>query len=326
MRLSRRDRLESMSHRAQNVVCHLHQLLVWGGRAIMSDEYIAGSVLSVLRYPVKSMMGEELTTADVREVGLIGDRAYALIDNSTGKIASAKNPRKWARLFDCHASFVEPPRKDHPIPPVWIMLPDGSNITSDQPNANAVLSRFFEREVTLAKTAPASPALEEYWPDIDGLAHRETVTEESIALSSPKGSFFDYAVAHVITTNTLNRLRELYPQGRFEARRFRPNVIVAVGKGEADFVENSWVGLSVEIGETLLLVTNPCPRCVMTTLAQADLPQDHGILRTAAQHNKPYVPALGSAMPSVGVYANVLRSGTVRRGDDLRIQPAVAAA
>jgi uncharacterized protein len=177
----------------------------------MSTENIAGSVLSVLRYPVKSMMGEELTAADVREGGLIGDRLYALIDNSTGKIASAKNPRKWARLFDCHASFVEPPCKDHPIPPVWIMLPDGTNITSDQHNASAVLSRFFERQVTLAKTAPDAPALEEYWPDIDGLAHRETVTEESIALSSPKGSFFDYAVAHVITVNTLNRLRELYP-------------------------------------------------------------------------------------------------------------------
>jgi MOSC domain-containing protein len=293
----------------------------------MSNEAIAGSVLSVLRYPVKSMMGEELTVADVTESGLIGDRAYALIDNATGKIASAKNPRKWARLFDCHASFVEPPRKGHPVPPVWIMLPDGSNITSDQPNANAVLSRFFEREVTLAKTAPESPALEEYWPDVDGLAHRETVTEESIALSSPKGSFFDYAVAHVITTNTLNRLRELYPQGRFEARRFRPNVIVAVGKSEPDFVENAWVGLSVEMGQSLVLkVSNPCPRCVMTTLPQADLPQDHGILRTVAQHNQPFVPALGTAMPSVGVYANVLRSGTVRRSDPVRTQQALAAA
>src|SRR5258708_14656137 len=168
----------------------------------MSNEYIAGSVLSLLRDPVKSMMGEELTAANVREGGVSGDRAYARIDNCTGKIASAKSPRKWARLFDCHASFVEPPRKDHPIPPVWIMLPDGSNITSDQPNANAVLSRFFEREVTLAKTAPNSPALEEYWPDIDGLAHREALTEESLALSSPQGSFFDYAVAHVITINT----------------------------------------------------------------------------------------------------------------------------
>jgi len=198
---------------------------------------------------------------------------------------------------------------------------------SDQPNANAVLSRFFEREVTLAKTAPDSPALEEYWPDIDGFAHRETVTDESIALSAPKGSFFDYAVAHIITINTLNRLRELYPQGRFEVGRFRPNVVVTAGKGEPDFVENSWVGLTVDVGESLVFkVTNPCPRCVMTTLPQADLPQDHGILRAAAQHNQPHVPALGQPMPSVGVYANVLRSGTVRRGDHLRMQGAVAAA
>src|SRR6266705_2191093 len=100
--------------------------LVW--RTNMSNEAIAGSVLSVLRYPVKSMMGEELTVADVTEGGLLGDRAYALIDNITGKIASAKNPRKWERLFDCHASFVEPPRKGHPVPPVWVMLPDGNNI------------------------------------------------------------------------------------------------------------------------------------------------------------------------------------------------------
>jgi uncharacterized protein YcbX len=293
----------------------------------MSNEYVVGSVVSVLRYPVKSMMGEELTVADVTEGGLIGDRAFALIDNTTGKIASAKNPAKWSRLFDCHARFIDPPRKGHPMPPVWIMLPDGSDIRSDQQNTKAVLSRFLEREVTLVETAPDSPALEEYWPDIDGLAHRETITEEAIALSAPKGSFFDYAVAHVITTNTLNRLRQLYPQGRFEARRFRPNIIVTVGKGEADFIENEWVGRSVDVGESLRLrVTNPCPRCVMTTLPQADLPQDHGILRTAAQHNQPYVPALERAMPSVGVYANVVREGVVRRGNHLRVEPAVAAA
>jgi uncharacterized protein len=82
----------------------------------MSSGKVEGSVLSVLRYPVKSMMGEELTVADMMEGGLLGDRAYALIDNSTGKIASAKNPRKWAGLFDCHASFVAPPRKGHPLP------------------------------------------------------------------------------------------------------------------------------------------------------------------------------------------------------------------
>ena len=111
----------------------------------MSDEYVVGSVSSVLRYPVKSMMGQELTAAEVMEGGLIGDRAYALIDNVTGKIASAKNPRKWARLFDCHASFVEPPRKGQSVPPVRIMLPDGSNVRSDEPNTNGILSRVFEQ-------------------------------------------------------------------------------------------------------------------------------------------------------------------------------------
>ena len=190
-----------MAFNLASAMISVDEVVHHGGYAVdaAKHEYMVGSVLSVLRYPVKSMMGEELTAANVMEGGLAGDRAYALIDNSTGKIASAKNPRKWARLFDCHASFVEPPRKDHSMPPVRIMLPDASDIRSDQQSTNGILSRFFEREVTLAETAPESPALEEYWPDIDGFAHREIVTEESIALSSPKGSFFDYAVAHVIT-------------------------------------------------------------------------------------------------------------------------------
>jgi uncharacterized protein len=68
-----------------------------------------GSVVSLWRYPVKSMMGEELNAAEVTERGLLGDRAYALVDRSEGKVASAKNPRKWPQLFDFRAAFVETP-------------------------------------------------------------------------------------------------------------------------------------------------------------------------------------------------------------------------
>jgi integrase len=125
-------------------------------------------------------------------------------------------------------------------------------------------------------------------------------------------------------TNTLNRLSQLYRHGRFEARRFRTNIIVTIGNGEANFIENEWVGRSIDVGESLRLrITNPCPRCVMTTLPQADLPLDHGILRTAAQYNQPYVPALEPTMPSVGVYANVVREGAVHRGDQLQLDSAV---
>ena len=58
-----------------------------------------GAVVSLWRYPVKSMMGEELDSAELRDRGLLGDRAYAVLDSSTGKVASAKNPAKWPGLF-----------------------------------------------------------------------------------------------------------------------------------------------------------------------------------------------------------------------------------
>ena len=73
-----------------------------------STQSALGSIVSLWRYPVKSMMGEELNAAEVTKGGLLGDRAYALTDTSDGKVASAKNPRKWPNLFDYRAAFVEP--------------------------------------------------------------------------------------------------------------------------------------------------------------------------------------------------------------------------
>lgn len=122
----------------------------------------------------------------------------------------------------------------------------------------------------------------------------------------PPGTFFDLAIVHLLTTATIDRLRALYPQGRFEARRFRPNIVVATGPDHQGFVENDWIGHKLAIGDQVRLqITGPCPRCVMTTLAQGDLPSDPGILRTAARHNQ----------VNVGVYADVIADGTIRRGD-----------
>ena len=118
-------------------------------------------------------------------------------------------------------------------------------------------------------------------------------------------------MVHVLTTATLGRLHQLYPQGRFEIARFRPNIVVTPASDEEDFIENAWIGHTLAIGDSVRLsVTRPCGRCVMTTLAQGDLPRDPGILRTAAQHNK----------VNVGVYATVERGGTIRRGDTVRIE------
>src|SRR3970040_578319 len=263
-----------------------------------------GTITSLWRDPVKSMMGEELNASLVTERGVLGDRAFALVDRETGKVVSAKEPRKWARMFEFRSAYVEPPGGNG-LPPVRIMLPDGTIVTSDLPELTEIVSRELGREVALAASAPDAPSLEEYWPDIEGLALREVVTDEAM----PPGTFFDLAVVHVLTTATIDHLRELYPEGRFEVRRFRPNVVVATE--ERGFVENDWAGATVAIGDEVRLeVTGPCPRCVMTTLPQGDLPKDPGILRAAAKNNS----------ANVGVYAPVARGGSVRRGDPVRVE------
>jgi hypothetical protein len=141
---------------------------------------------------------------------------------------------------------------------------------------------------------------------MEGLDHRDTVTEWEL----PVGTFFDLAVVHLLTTATIDHLRALYPEGRFEVRRFRPNIVVATDPDTQGFVENDWIGHTIAIGdEVRLRITGPCPRCVMTTLPQSDLPKDSGILRTAAQHNH----------ANVGVYADVIAAGTTRRGDPVTL-------
>jgi uncharacterized protein YcbX len=280
-----------------------------------------GTVTTVWRYPVKSMLGEELTASGADERGLLGDRAYALIDSATGNVVSAKNPRKWPNLFAFHAAFIDAPRNGAPVGAVRVTLPDGRTVSTDQPEINETLSTALGRAVTVAKSAPSTPSLEEYWPDIDGLAHRETVTDESIAASSPPGTFFDFAAVHVLTTATLDRLRTLYPQGRFDVRRFRPNIVIDTATTPDGFPEKAWVGHTLAIGDSVRLsVKIPCPRCVMTTLAQEDLPRDLGILRTAAQHTGHFdVPGNGTLAALVGVYATVERGGSIRRGDSVRM-------
>jgi uncharacterized protein YcbX len=273
-----------------------------------------GKVVALWRYPVKSMMGEELNSSYVTERGLIGDRTYAVVDKQTGKVASAKNPRKWGKLFDFRSIFVDSPNNDvnDVPPPVRITFPDGSNIFSDHEDndINSRLSEVFNREVTLMKASSfEEPSYEEYWPNMDGLSRRNQVTDENM----PSKTFFDIAVIHILTTSTINRLRELYPEGRFEVRRFRPNIVIESGYKETknDFIENSWVGKKMIIGKDIVLNINaPCTRCVMITLPQGDLPRDLGILSTVAKYNQVHV----------GVYASVERGGTIHRGDTVRIE------
>src|SRR5438093_12844695 len=194
------------------------------------------------------MMGEELNAAEVTERGLLGDRQFAVVDRSTGKVGGAKNPRKWGNFFDFRAAYVEPPRAGGTMPPVLITLPDGTVAMSGQDDLARILSRAFGREVTFEEAqhdeVRSGATAEEYWPDMAGLDYRDTVTDFEL----PAGTFFDIAVLHLLTTATIDHLRALYPQGRFEVRRFRPNIVVSTGGEDTGFAENDWIGRTAAIG------------------------------------------------------------------------------
>jgi len=289
-----------------------------------------GSVVGLWRFPVKSMRGERLEQAELTERGLVGDRVYALIDADTGKVVSAKSVKLFPDILDCRAEFVEPPLPDRELPPVRISLPDDTSVTSGSGEVDRVLSAYFRREVTLARAAPDDFTIDMYHPDVEGAdpaGHQDTFVEQKLGSAFfaeagvpspvPAGSLFDLFPVSVITTSTLERLGEIQPESRFHERRFRMNV--TVGTERAGFLENDWVGRDLAIGDAVRLgVALPDPRCVMTTLAQDDLPKDTDVLRTLARHNKIQVGTAGE-FPCAGVYAVVETPGTMRVADPVAI-------
>jgi uncharacterized protein len=285
------------------------------------------TVAALYRYPVKSMLGESLDAVRIGAAGVVGDRAYGVIDAETGIVASAKVPRRWARLLECSARFVAEPQEGAAPPPVAITFPDGSVLRSDDEGIDEALSALLGRRVRLASTAPEGAGFEELWPDIPGLApqgvidgtlvrHEETgeaISRFDVSAFGAPGTFFDLSALHVLTTATLDRLRALAPDATFDARRYRPNVVLD-GAGEG-FVENDWPGREMSVGGARLRYSFATMRCVMTTLAQGDLPDDPGTLRAVAKHNRIEIPQVGGVWASAGVYADVAAAGGVAVGD-----------
>jgi uncharacterized protein YcbX len=269
---------------------------------------------SLWLYPVKSMGGEEVEAMNVVSNGIWGDRAYAFVDEPGNQVATAKRTREWADLLKYRARFLAPPQVDGPVPDVEITTPDGTVLASNEASFRERLATAVNRTAAFTSSVPAGLMVQFAAGTLGGKF--AAATELPIAGAAP-GKFVDYSAVHLVTTSSLKRLGELYPQGSFAVERFRPNLVVETA--EPGFVENSWVGRMLAVGdEVLLRVTIPCPRCVMPTLPRLTLPLDSGILRTASEHNRQDLGDFGR-LPCVGVYADVVKTGRIRRGDSLRV-------
>jgi uncharacterized protein YcbX len=289
---------------------------------------VVGTTRELWRFPVKSMAGETLQKCYLGPRGIPGDRGWAVRDETAGEIRGAK---KLPTLMRCRAAYMSEPTGTE-VSPAEITFPDGSRTRTGAPDAQAKLSAYLRRPVTLWPLQPAE-ALDHYRkgkpddPDmmkelrqVFGRLEDEplpdfslipaALLQELMTYTSPLGTYFDAYPLHLVTTATLAALSERNPGARFDVRRFRPNVLIETRQDIRGLAEAAWSGKMLSIGEVQLKVEMPAMRCVMTTLEQDDLPKDPSVLRTIVH----------DAAQNLGVYATIAKPGFVRLGDPVQLQ------
>ncbi|WP_033353840.1 MOSC domain-containing protein [Kitasatospora aureofaciens] len=232
---------------------------------------IIGVVERLWRYPVKSTGGERLGAVDVDLRGLAGDRLYAVRDAS-GRLGSGKNTRRFRRMDGLLRLSA---RLGHRIDGPELFDPLGRPI--DRPTA--FLRAYLQRaDVELARE--------------DAVSH------------------FDRLPVSLLTTATLDWVREAVPFAVVDERRFRPNIVLRTPPGTPPFVEDTWLGRRTH-GEApdsaRLAFVASSERCAMSGAPQPGLPHAPEIL-------KAIVHAHGGRLDAL---AEVAAPGRLRLGDRL---------
>jgi uncharacterized protein YcbX len=270
---------------------------------------VSNSIVSITRYPVKSMGGEPLDAVALEPLGIAGDRRLAVRDVESGKVISAKQPRDGRKLLACAART----ETDGSV----VLTIDGTELpATDTAAVDDRLSALLGRPARLDATPRADDVYASWWPEIPGTVLSDMEVDLPIAMSTGAGTFVDLAALHIVTTSSLARLAELLPDSRVEVDRFRPGLVLDLGDEPAGFVENDWLGRSARLGDATVEFTGSTPRCVMTTLGQGDLPDDKRILQGLARHNRLTLEGMGD-FACLGHYAEVTEPGRVAVGDPL---------
>ncbi len=306
---------------------------------------IIGTVRELWRYPVKSMGGEQLGSCIVNALGIPGDRGWAVRDDAAREIRGGRN---LPLLLQCMACYREEPSVGL-IPLVDITLPDGTQVSSDDPAVHARLSVVLGRAVSLWPCQPASqtPHYRRGYAGAHllgwltrtklfrvvlqailripplGRSMRETfdrtpdeplpdlsmVPAELFEFTTPPGTYFDAFPLHLLTTTSLVTMAHLNPASAWDVRRFRPNILIETAVGVEGLVEAQWSGHTLRLGALHVQCEMPTVRCGITTHAQTDLPKDPTVLRTIVRE----------AEQALGCYASILTPGRVAVGDTVEL-------
>jgi uncharacterized protein len=265
---------------------------------------VVGRIVGLFRYPVKSMRGEALVEVAATESGVAGDRSFGVIDSQTGRLLSAKTVPK---LLSARSTLRLDGEVTIELPGASVGAP--TILVSNESNVNEALSNWLDRSVQLLR--PAIDQVADIDIEVDMSDHGKS-DSEVFTFQSRRGMFFDSTPLHLLTTASLNEMKDAYPDGNWAVDRFRPNMLIEVisdDRSALGFVEDAWVGGSLGIGTAVIQAVKRCDRCVLTTRAVADAPVDRNILRTLhAVHNG-----------DLGVKATVGTNGTLKVGDVVRL-------
>jgi uncharacterized protein len=284
---------------------------------------IIGTIGAIMRYPVKSMLGETLDGCEMGVSGVDGDRTHALVDPSTGKIASAKQPNLWRDLL---AFSAKTRAKSGSQTNASIIISDGGGNQIDlmDPDFDLKVSEWLGRRIKLIDVRPAGIELNRARPDevmTEGV--EATVTQDVLAIASaaPAGGFFDFAPLHLMTSASLDATRAAAPAASIQAERYRPNIVIETPSSEV-FAENQWVGRRLRIGDHVSIeVIAPTPRCAVPMLAHGALPRSREAVAVVNKLNRIEFPPLGpGTYPCLGAYATVVATGPVKCGDQVVLE------
>jgi hypothetical protein len=250
-------------------------------------------LVEIARYPVKSLQGEVVSRAEIELDGVRGDRRWGIRDETTGKILTG---RRAPQLLFAAAALAS---DGAPV----ITLPTGVTCHGPGATTDVALSEWLDKPVRLVKSVGAPAASAEYFADATDDA------SQAIEWTMPAGRFVDALPMLLLTTASLRTAAALYPDGDWQVRRFRPNLVVDVdGEG---WVEDAWCGRStVRIGSVELQPQEPCMRCTMVTRPQPDVGEDRDIFRTLARNHGGHF----------GAWTAVTTGGAVSVGDEVRVE------
>ena len=252
-----------------------------------------------------------MAASPIGALGIAGDRRFAVRELDTGKILSAKRPAVGRILLSCAARTEDDGS-------VTINLGDGEVSSADGGAADARLSALLGCRVALESVPGAEDVYDSYWPEVEGVALSDVNIDLPVAMATGKGTFVDYAALHIVTSASLAHLRRLAPESVIDVARFRPNLVVDLTDDVEGFAENEWVDRTARVGTATIKFGPAAPRCVMTTLVQPDLPEDRGVLRTLASHNRLDFSGVGN-FACLGIYAEVVEPGDVSVGDAVQL-------